>query len=613
MNSPALKVCLLACLATVTPGMASAAGFDQYLGFGDSTLDSGHFRYHTIGNAALDDAIAYTVAHSGATGAFVGNGVMNSVLLSGMFGLTAVPSDNGGTNYAIGNAESTVTSGVFTSTIQQIQEYLSAVNGVADSNALYVIATGSNDLHDANASTAGWLDTQATTLAAQVAALQAAGARTIMVTNPYNSAIYSGLGGEITSANADAYATSVAYSNRIWADLTAAGVNFIPVDEDSVFKYVVKNPTLFGFTASSVLTSSSACYTTTSLVCAPLSQEYLNSYLFVDDHHMTTAGQTIVADLEYSLLIAPSEISLVAESAVQSGLSRLSTIQGQIDLSGQNRGPNGINAWMSAGANNVSLRNSPMFPTASGAPYGSTVGVDYQLPNKLVLGAAVSAGGQTQQFSTIGHFSEVDEALSFYTAYKEGLFWGDAVASFGLVQDSVARPVKLGIFTDNNSGDTTGTSMSVALRGGSDFNIDRVTTGPVVGLVMQRVGLDGYTEAGTSGVTALSFGSQTRDSLVSQMGWRGSVSLGDWQPFAEMAWNHDWAGSDRQVATSLTSAAVAPYLSDAAPVASDWGTASLGVSYKVTPDVTLKGTTSTVFVNPQVFSYGGEMGVSVSF
>ena len=224
-----------------------------------------------------------------------------------------------------------------------------------------------------------------------------------------------------------------------------------------------------------------------------------------------------------------------------------------------------------------------------------------------------TAGGLTQRFSSGGNFSQADEAISLYAAYRSGPVWGNAVASYGLLQDHIARQVPLGIFTDQNSADTNGHSLALALRGGGDFKFGPVTTGPVAGVVLQQVRLNGFTETGTSGVTALSFGSQTRNSFVSQLGWRGSVDLGDWQPFAEADWNHEWGGKNRTVTASLTSITAPPYSAAAAPVASDWATVLLGVSYKLTPQVILRGAVSAVVVNPQVISYGGELGLNVSF
>ena len=96
-----------AALAAVTTlsafSVVTASGFNQFVGIGDSILDTGYFRYHTTGNNALDQAVATAIAN-GANGGFASNGVMASTLLAEKFGLSAAPLGNGGTNYANGGA-----------------------------------------------------------------------------------------------------------------------------------------------------------------------------------------------------------------------------------------------------------------------------------------------------------------------------------------------------------------------------------------------------------------------------------------------------------------------------------------------------------------------------
>ena len=58
-----------------------------------------------------------------------------------------------------------------------------------------------------------------------------------------------------------------------------------------------------------------------------------NTFLYADDEHFTSAGQKIVADYIYSLVIAPSQISFLAEAPVKSRLGLVSTIQTQMNLS----------------------------------------------------------------------------------------------------------------------------------------------------------------------------------------------------------------------------------------------------------------------------------------
>ena len=439
-----------------------------------------------------------------------------------------------------------------------------------------------------------------------------------MVPNTFYTTALSGPGGVVPAGNAAAYARAIAYGNAKWSDLTAMGVRFIPADLTSVFRFVSTNPTLFGFTPASVL-ASNAPSPVAALVTswADISPVQMQTYLFIDGKHLTTAGQQIESDYELSLLTAPALMSLLAEAPVQGGLARAATIQGQIDLSGQHRGPTGFNVWIGSGIGSLTLKNASGFPDVTGTPFTGSAGADYQTPFGLILGAAFTAGTQTQHFSIDGgQFDQNDQAISLYTAYQKGPIWGNVVASYGWYQDKIARDVSLGLFTDQNTANTTGQSLALALRAGGDIRLGPVTTGPVAGLVVQQIRIKGFAESGTSGaasgtkgITALSFGEQIRDSAISQLGWRAMVDVGSWRPFAEAKWNHELVDQDRKVKAALTSATAAPYAMAAAPVTTDWGTVSAGASYKLSERILLRGTGSVTFENPQMVNYGGEIGM----
>jgi outer membrane lipase/esterase len=603
--------------AVLLPCARGTAGFDQFIAFGDSTLDTGYFRYNPTGIPAMDQAVAAAVA-AGAKGGFAGNGVMNTTMLAGCFGLGAEPVGNGGTNFANGGAHTVTDVLPNVATVQQIENYLGSVGGVANSRGLYVLGTGSNDLLYVSRQSADWVAAHPTylndiiaTLSAEVATLQTAGARTILVPNPYTCAVYAGPGGVVPDALSAVYAQSVAFGPALWSGLTAAGVRYIPADINSVLRYVVTHPTSFGFTAESVLSANPA--SSNNALLSVVSPEAMQSHLFLDGLHLTTAGQTIKADYYYSLLTAPSLVSLVAESAVQGGLARTASLQTQIEHSVTERGARTANAWFSAGANALRLDNAPGFPRLTTKPFGGTVGFDYATADGTLLGTALNVGGQHQRFSTGGHCNQVDEAISLYVATQRGHWWGDAVATAGMLQDCIERPVPLGLFTDRNHADTDGQTLAIAVRGGRDFRVGAITTGPVAGVVLQRVRLDGFTEAGVSGVTALSFGSQTRDAAIGQLGWRAVVDLGNWRLSADAAWVHDWAGRYREVTAALTTIATSPFVADAVPVSADWGSATLGAAYRLGSRVALHATGSVVFGSPQVTSYGGNLGLSIRF
>jgi outer membrane lipase/esterase len=609
------------------PGAARAAGFNQFLIFGDSTLDTGYFRYSPYsGNSTFDADLPIAISQ-GATGGFAGNGVMNTVILADKFGLTAIPvnAPGGGTNYANGGATTIPnTSPDYPNnitTMRQIQNYLTSVHGVANPRALYLIKTGDNDATFYTnkgaqfiADNPGYLNEVASAMAISVASLQAAGARTIVVRNSYDSAVFASQGGDIiTPSNIQQYERSFSLGANEWAELTKRGVHFVPVDNDSLFRFVAHNPTLFGFTPYNVLSSSAPFFMQKSAALCILSPWQQQNYLFIDGVHLTTAGQTIEADYTYSLLTAPSQISLLAESAVQNGWAHAATIQGQLDPVGQHCQPCGRNVWTSMGTYSLNVRNAPGLPSDSGTPFGGTVGIDYQTENGLIAGAAFTTGSQVPGFSNGGHFSQVDEAPSLYLGYVGGPLWGNAVVSYDLFQYDIARPVPLGIFTDQNYATTTGKSLVFALRGGRDFTMGQFICGPVAGLVLQQAQVNGFTENGITGITALSFDNQTRDSLVTQLGWRVYMDRGRLRPFAEMNWNHECAGGDRTVTTSLTTYGAPPYTMDAVPVYSDWATTSLGAYYELNSRVMLRGAASAMYINPQMITCGGEFGLNFCF
>ena len=83
---------------------------------------------------------------------------MDSQVLAGYFGLTALPANQpGGTNYAISGAVNAATAAngnignlnsntTLPSTVQQMANYLAANGGTANPQALYLISSGANDV-----------------------------------------------------------------------------------------------------------------------------------------------------------------------------------------------------------------------------------------------------------------------------------------------------------------------------------------------------------------------------------------------------------------------------------------------------------------------------------
>jgi GDSL-like Lipase/Acylhydrolase len=189
---------LLAAAVSAFNGTADAQNFGQYVGFGDSTVDSGWYYTHLHDtNPALETLYKASQAIGGGISTTPG-GPMNSQVLASLFGLTAIPvGEPGGTNYAAGGAANINYSNYTTpapNTVSQIQSYLAAAGGVANSSALYMISSGGNDIHGAicpggvcAANAAQLATNSADALVAAIAQLHAAGAQYFVVTINYGA------------------------------------------------------------------------------------------------------------------------------------------------------------------------------------------------------------------------------------------------------------------------------------------------------------------------------------------------------------------------------------------------------------------------------------------
>lgn len=319
-------------LALLPAAPSNAATFTQFFGFGDSTIDSGWWKGAlggscgavaapcTTGNSAKDTRIANAIANGG-TGAPVGVGLMNSEVLAGFYGLTALPANQaGGTNYAISGALSAQVGGVggnlnpnpnLPSTSSQIATYLSSVGGHANPNALYLVSTGGNDITYAvnnfsGAQRQAFIAGQLTTLTAEIKLLQNAGAQHILVHGNYGQ-------GSLASY----------FNQTLKGDFAAAGINFIYSDIGALVQAVTANPTAYGFTAATVgpgvsgsISTGSACVgggsgwgqwcgnTTTphpdfAHLRTPTSEQ---TSFFSDDQHFSAAGQLLEAQYDHRLL-----------------------------------------------------------------------------------------------------------------------------------------------------------------------------------------------------------------------------------------------------------------------------------------------------------------------
>jgi outer membrane lipase/esterase len=624
-------------LVSINPAHAQFSGI---VFFGDSNTDSGRYLYlpEVKGNPA-------TLATFG--GFTTNPGPMWSTALGSFFGFPVTPSDspNGGNNFAAGGARVTFQDPTTNewSGASQIAAYLATTGGVANPNTLYVYWVGADDLKPGltnglgnivNPPNFASLTTLAQQSAALVSGLAAAGARYILIPNTISIASAAAGNASGFGFNQNIVTSRAFYDQTLWNTLATNGIRFIPADFNSVYNYVLLNPTPFGITNTNVNTP--ACGAVLSQNCGPAQYVVPNAartYFYADTiGHLTSAMQLVEADYYYSLLVAPSEISFLAEAPIQTRLGVIHAIQNQIPLSYST--PGTFHGWVSGDVSWLKMNNVAGFPDDPGIPVATTAGFDYAVTRDWLVGAAFSGLTTTQSFSLGGNFTQNEFAASLYTAYRHSALWADAIATWGTLQDSVNRQIPLGITTQSNQGSTTGSNISIAAEVGYNFITPigmsntapslaykapiaqplQLVHGPVVGIIEQQVYINGFTETNPGGApTALSFGSQTRNSTISELGYQASVRYGIWEPYAKLVWDHEWADLDRLVAASLTSIVAPSFTMPAVVLGRDWATATVGTRVRLGDRLSGYAAVIAELGQNNVTSYGGQIGLNYAF
>jgi outer membrane lipase/esterase len=618
-------------VAVAVSSPSAAQSINQFVGFGDSTIDSGWYRNNIVGGVpfagggtTFNNAFPEAVNQGAGRATSSNPGLMSSELLAAYFGTTARPANDpagGGTNYATSGARNNEVNnpgdGLFTQavpTVTQINNYLGANGGVANPNALYLISSGGNNVAFAIDNLpanqrAGYVTQAAKDEIAAVVKLNAAGARYIIIPNLPQS-----FGGTT------AQTLRTTYNTALWNGLAAAGVNFIPADFNGLRQEIVAKQAAFGFTfvdidhpacspVGTVDATALLCNTTKSPLVEPNADQ---THLFADTAgHFATKGQKIYADYLYSLVIAPSEISLLAENPVKSRAATIDLIMNQIPISQRTRGPLGFNVWASGDVSRLKVDQPVGFAGESATPTQVTAGIDTLSSGGILYGIAVTAGTKKASFSQGGSFTQDEFAVSGYTAATLGPLWLNMIGTFGALHYDVNRVVPLGPVLEQNNTTTNGTNMSFSVRTGHNTTVGPVTFGPVVGLTLQSVHVDDFAESGN--VTSLAFGNLYRHSTVSALGYQASFGFGMFQPFAKVLWNHEFVANDRLVTATLTSTVAPSYSLPAVNLGKDWASATAGVSVGLGKGVTGVAAFTSQWGQDKVTIYGGQVGLNVAF
>jgi len=610
----ALKPLAAAVLLTCATDAAIAddGPFSQFVVFGDSLSDAGNFpdlQSPTLGGNPTG-GLRFTNRTGPTYGAGEYIGEVGTQRLASMLSLQSLPStpllpavltgNPDGTNYAVGGyrtdqildsitLDSTVSAGGSTRTRPG---YL-VENPRVDSNALYYLNGGGNDIFQLGTNPVTMADA-AGNLVAGVAALQAAGARYIIVsdlpdvgTTPL---------GFITGQAATFNFLSDQFNTELASQLQAQGGNYVLVNNRLLLAEVRADLAAFGFDPNVAQTA--VCFDASGGTCLPDPTYSLGGtapdpsrLLFNDAVHPTTAVHQISADYLYSIISAPWEVSLLPEmgrSALRAHLQQLDN-----ELSARRGDWQAVGAWRTFVQGGYNRPEYDGYGGGDGSGLSLSLGVTQRLSETWLAG--VSLGLAENSLELGRNDSEYDMRSYLATAfarYEHQRLFADFSLSAGYLDyHDLKRTFALGISERTEKGDTEGTLWGAAAKAG--FNLmqpgDQLQFGPFVGASYQKVEVDGYSEQGERS-TALSYDEQELDSLRLSLGLFGDYALSErTRLFGEVAREVEREDEDRRdLRMSLNSVSGNSFELPGAVPTGDQTRFSVGLTHRLTPSLALR-------------------------
>jgi outer membrane lipase/esterase len=499
-------------------------------------------------------------------------GLTGPEYLAQRYGFTLKPSTQGGNDYAFGGARVT-SQGSYnpqaTPVAGQVTAMIAANGGHLDAGALYMIQGGPNDIFyhvglvgaGLESSTAAQtaIGVAATDFLGQIARMHAAGARYILVTNlPDMGRTPAGVAGGAAAVAALSGLSVQVFNSALNIGLNSLGFDVIPGNLQGFFGEILANPILYGFSnTTGVACTSVVSGSVSSLACTPstlVNASAPNTYLFADGVHPTTAAHKLTTQYMASIIAAPEQIGLLAEApmAVSAAQGRLLDARTQA-ASGAAGSVNVYGGW-EFGKSDINSNAATV--GNSGDVSSLNVGGDMQLTSSLRAGVLFGYSENKGDFGgSTGGFKLQETMLTAYTALNQGSWYaGGSLGVADLKFKDVHRNIELGPTTRTEQGSSKGNHIVGRLVGGMNFGSSSLTHGPIASLTWQQIKVNGFAEDGAASTT-MNFTEQTRDSLLSSIGYLVSAQLGgggvQLQPWARVAWENEHKNDGREVRANL--------------------------------------------------------------
>ena len=332
----------------------------------------------------------------------------------------------------------------------------------------------------------------------------------------------------------------------------AIGAGNLQVIQFDTFKFqneVVANAAAYGF----VNVTQQVCTTASSVQCTQATLKDPNgnlTWFFADTVHPTTGAALIEAQAIESMITGPQQVAAIGEAPMGVERANWRAIDGRM-FSGIDRVPSGkkIQAWASYDYASEDISGTGL--SSSGNINTVAVGGDMRLSDKLLAGIAFTYSEYRGDFSNSGGSFKLNEpTMTVYVGYGDGPWYvGGTLGAGNLDYSSIKRNIALGPVTRTESGGTNGYHTMARLLGGYWFKQANWDHGPFAKVTWEKAVVHQYSETGSSS-TALTYGQQENEAIISSIGWQVAGDISGWRPFARATWEYNFKNDERWVSAT---------------------------------------------------------------
>jgi outer membrane lipase/esterase len=180
------------------------------------------------------------------------------------------------------------------------------------------------------------------------------------------------------------------------------------------------------------------------------------------------------------------------------------------------------------------------------------VGGDIKLSEQLLVGAVFGYTENRGDFGGgNGNYKLKETSGTIYAGYGIGPWWfGATIGGGDLDYGGIRRDIQLGALTRTETADARGWHVFGSVLGGYWFTLNPDWQhSPFVRVAYQEVRVHAFSEDGADS-TALRYGEQKRESLITSLGWQVAGRIGMFRPFARITWENESKNDDRVVSAS---------------------------------------------------------------